>query len=672
MKIHLVYLTLWSVSQAAYISRMAVNRMRVPTAFRPGVTLHRPWTHRILPAASQRMPYVIYRNPPNRYAMKHFGPNANRNVFVSNGPWKTTARLPTLSAVTPEYEFIRAASAQPAVRVNGDTGAIHTIPAPNLSLSEKPIVVVDATEHGLKTHVTEAPKPTYEVTEKYVEPTYHVAKIESPIGFSKATSLTGPELQRLVTNGAALQFAADYGLSAISMPQTQIVPQQFTLQQGFTGMPTHQELLNSGAEGIIIPPNALYQPDPGFLHKIQNQLLQRFPAVEFIPYAADMPTEQQIQSQASQVQPQVVLLQQNEPITKQPPIPFVAKDAQKNVYQRETQENTIVTLVPQKFVVANVTEKQNEVTTPPLPQNITVELVTEAQPSTTTIKYIVESTTEEQKEKTTTPLYYAQVGQSVGSAIASGFFSAINDVRAAAALAQVQTEKPIEPTKPETENGTTTISPEFQPFFVHKKEEDKNETTGELKSVLGVPFTKPEESVKVAYTLYRAEDKEQKVTQDGKVYAGQIVEATISEDQDYNKQKNDIISRRSPIRLIAVTDTEAPVTSTTTTETPQKVAVVKAKIPPKSKLTFDDKTGEPVLRIYASYVDTPQQKEVLVSKLKHKELTRKQDTFDNWKAATTRTFDKTQGPNMNQVTNFGLKLRSRSDDYIPLFEDYEE
>ncbi|KAI8423994.1 hypothetical protein MSG28_002651 [Choristoneura fumiferana] len=122
MKIHLVYLTLWSVSQAAYISRMAVNRMRVPTAFRPGVTLHRPWTHRILPAASQRMPYVIYRNPPNRYVMKHFGPNANRNVFVSNGPWKTTARLPTLSAVTPEYEFIRAASAQPAVRVNGDTG----------------------------------------------------------------------------------------------------------------------------------------------------------------------------------------------------------------------------------------------------------------------------------------------------------------------------------------------------------------------------------------------------------------------------------------------------------------------------------------------------------------------------------------------------------------------
>lgn len=374
-------------------------------------------------------------------------------------------------------------------------------------------------------------------------------------------------------------------------------------------MPTHQELLNSGAEGIIIPPNALYQPDPGFLHKIQNQLLQRYPAVEFIPYAADMPTEQRIQSQASQVQPQVVLLQQNEPITKQPPIPFVAKDAQKNVYQRETQEKTIVTLVPQKFVVANVTEKENEVTTA-LPQNITVELVTEAQPSTT-IKYIVESTTEEEKEKTTTPLYYAQVGQSVGSAIASGFFSAINDVRAAAALAQVQTEKPIEPTTVETENvTTTTIKPELQPFFVHKKEEDKNDTTGELKSVLGVPFTKPEESVKVAYTLYRAGDKEQKVTQDGKVYAGQIVEASISEDQDYNKQKNNIISRRSPIRLIAVTDTEAPittVTSTTTTETPQKVTVVKAKIPPKSKLTFDDKTGEPILRIYASYVDTPQQ-----------------------------------------------------------------
>lgn len=49
--------------------------------------------------------------------------------------------------------------------------------------------------------------------------------------FPSFQSLTGPELQSLVRNGAALQFAADYGLSAISMPQTQIVPQQFTLQQ---------------------------------------------------------------------------------------------------------------------------------------------------------------------------------------------------------------------------------------------------------------------------------------------------------------------------------------------------------------------------------------------------------------------------------------------------------
>ncbi|XP_061711451.1 uncharacterized protein LOC133520802 isoform X3 [Cydia pomonella] len=707
MKIQLVYLTLWSLSQAAYISRMTVNRMRVPTAFRPGVTLHRPWNHpRLVQAASHRTPYVIYRNPPHRYAMKHYGPNPknNRNVFINSGPWKTTARLPTITSATPEYEFVKAASAPTSLRVNGDKGAIHTIPAPNLSLSEKPIVVIDATEHGVKV-TTEDPKPTYEVTEKYIEPSIQVAKIESPIGFSKATSLTATEIQNLVRNGAALQLTSEYGLPAIAnMPQhqAQLMPQQFTIQQGFSAMPTHQDLVQSGAEGIIIPPNALYQPDPGFLQKLQNQLLQRYPAVEFIPYAADLPTEAQIQTQASQIQPQVILLQ-NE-ITKQAPAPFAAREQQndKNVVQRETQEKTVVTLVPQKLIITtqNVTEKSAETTTPyqtiSTPQNITVQVVTESQPSSS-VQYIVESTTEE--HKTTTPLYYAQVGQSVGSAIASGFFSAINDVRAAAALAQVS-ETPQESSSTEAENTTTstsatststttttttTMNPEFQPYFVHKKEDQNNETSGELISVLGIPFAKPEpvkpipkpdETVKVAYTLYRADDKDQKVAKDGSVYAGQIVEASISEDQDFNKEKNSILSRRAPVRLVAV-PAENPSTTTTSTTTlvPQKITVVKAKIPPKSKLTFDDKTGEPVLRIYASYVDTPQQKEVVVSKLanmKQKEVTRKTDSVDSWKAATIKSVDKTQGPNMNQVTQFGLKLRSRSDDYIPLFDDYED
>ncbi|XP_061711452.1 uncharacterized protein LOC133520802 isoform X4 [Cydia pomonella] len=702
MKIQLVYLTLWSLSQAAYISRMTVNRMRVPTAFRPGVTLHRPWNHpRLVQAASHRTPYVIYRNPPHRpisrrYAMKHYGPNPknNRNVFINSGPWKTTARLPTITSATPEYEFVKAASAPTSLRVN----------APNLSLSEKPIVVIDATEHGVKV-TTEDPKPTYEVTEKYIEPSIQVAKIESPIGFSKATSLTATEIQNLVRNGAALQLTSEYGLPAIAnMPQhqAQLMPQQFTIQQGFSAMPTHQDLVQSGAEGIIIPPNALYQPDPGFLQKLQNQLLQRYPAVEFIPYAADLPTEAQIQTQASQIQPQVILLQ-NE-ITKQAPAPFAAREQQndKNVVQRETQEKTVVTLVPQKLIITtqNVTEKSAETTTPyqtiSTPQNITVQVVTESQPSSS-VQYIVESTTEE--HKTTTPLYYAQVGQSVGSAIASGFFSAINDVRAAAALAQVS-ETPQESSSTEAENTTTstsatststttttttTMNPEFQPYFVHKKEDQNNETSGELISVLGIPFAKPEpvkpipkpdETVKVAYTLYRADDKDQKVAKDGSVYAGQIVEASISEDQDFNKEKNSILSRRAPVRLVAV-PAENPSTTTTSTTTlvPQKITVVKAKIPPKSKLTFDDKTGEPVLRIYASYVDTPQQKEVVVSKLanmKQKEVTRKTDSVDSWKAATIKSVDKTQGPNMNQVTQFGLKLRSRSDDYIPLFDDYED
>lgn len=53
-------------------------------------------------------------------------------------------------------------------------------------------------------------------------------------------------------------------------------------------------------------------------------------------------------------------------------------------------------------------------------------------------------------------------------------------------------------------------------------------------------------------------------------------------------------------------------------------------------------------------------------------VTRKQENMDNWKAATVKTYDKNMSNDQNQMTQFGLKLRSRSDDYIPLFEEYEE
>uniref|UniRef100_A0A2H1W3A6 SFRICE_030968 n=1 Tax=Spodoptera frugiperda TaxID=7108 RepID=A0A2H1W3A6_SPOFR len=120
--VYLLYLALCSLSQAVYIKRMAtVNRMRVPTAFRPGVNLQRPWVHnRLVQAASNRAPYVLYRKSPQRYAVKHFAPSSTRNMFAG-GPWKTTVRLP-ISPVTPEYEFVKAASSAPVVHTDGGTG----------------------------------------------------------------------------------------------------------------------------------------------------------------------------------------------------------------------------------------------------------------------------------------------------------------------------------------------------------------------------------------------------------------------------------------------------------------------------------------------------------------------------------------------------------------------
>ncbi|XP_059056694.1 uncharacterized protein LOC131850480 [Achroia grisella] len=666
----ILYLTICSLTQAAYISRMAnVNRIRGPVPFRPGVTLSRPWTHpRLVQAASHRVPYVIYRNPPHRYAVKHYQ-SVPRKVFTGS-PWKTTAKLPPITPVTPEYEFIRAASATPSLRT--DDGAIHTIPAPNLSLSEKPIVVIDATESLVhpKSHITDQSKSVYEVTEKPAEPMYQISpKIEFPVGFSKATSLTQPEIQSLVRNGVALQFASDYGLSAIALPQPPIpqspvpIPHQFTMQ-GFNGIPT-QDITNSGADGIVIQsPQVVYQPDPIFLQKLQGQLMQRFPSVEFIPYAADPPQSSiplQIQTQT----PSPLYLLEHEEITKQTPTSF---EPPKHVVQRETPESTIVTLVPQKLIVNNVTENQIEVVSVTEPQNVTVEMLTaESQPGTTTIKYVIE-TKEPQAVQNATPIYYAQIGQSVGDTIAKGFYSAINDVRAAAALVQV--EKPQEQTTKIENMTATTINPDLKAYFVQKSENQSNET--EVKPLLGVPFTKTADSVNIAYTLLRASDKVPKVTQEGAVYAGQIVEATISEDHDFNKQKNSLIAKRAPLRLMAVEENK---NASMTAITPQKFTVVKAKIPPKSKLTFDDKTGEPVLRIYASYMNNPLQKEIITSKLANiknvKEiLSKKQDSVTDWKGATIKALDDAQDP--NHVTHFGLKLRSRSDDYIPLFEEYEE
>lgn len=390
--------------------------------------------------------------------------------------------------------------------------------------------------------------------------------------------------------------------------------------------PSPQEILHASPDGLVITPNALYQPDPAFIQKLQNQLMQRFPGVEFVPYAADVqpipfhsPAQPEIQTQLPKIQIEIqtdatptqepIFLLQNEQITKQTPSSFVPIESK--IVQRETQEGTVVTLIPQ-VSIDNVTDNQIEVTSLE-PQNINFELVTaESQPSTTTIKYVVEPSTEDQK---TTPVFYAQIGQNAGNVVTNGLYSAINEIRAATVLAQV--EKPLEEhTHTNISNSqenitSTTLHSDLKPYFVPKTENnDINQTANEIKPLLGVPFAKSPDTVNVGFTLLSAnlkteDSKDVKVVQNGPVYAGQIVEATITEDHDFNREQAALMQRRAPIRLI-VTDKKDTVT--TTTNSP-KITLIGTRIPPppKSKLTIDDKTGEPVLRIYASYVDTPLQ-----------------------------------------------------------------
>lgn len=392
--------------------------------------------------------------------------------------------------------------------------------------------------------------------------------------------------------------------------------------------PNTQEVLHAGPDGLVITPNALYQPDPAFMQKLQNQLMQRFPGVEFVPYAADMQPipfhsqiqkhlQPQIQSQlpeiqvelqtdASQTQEPIILLQ-NEQITKQTPSSFVPSESK--IVQRATLEGNVVTLTPQ-IIIGNVTDKQIEATSLE-PHNINFELIAaESQPSTT-IKYVTETSTEEHKA---TPVFYANVGQNPGNVVTDGFYSAINEIRAAAALAQV--EKPLEQhaltnTSNSQENITTsTLNPDLKAYFAPvTKANDVNQTSTEIKPLLGVPFGKSPDSVNVGYTLLsanlKAEDnKDVKVPKDGPVYAGQIVEATITEDHDFNREKAALMQRRAPIRLIVTDKKEA---GTTTANPPKVTTLIRSRKPPaqKSRLTIDDKTGEPVLRIYASYVDSP-------------------------------------------------------------------
>ncbi|XP_069358425.1 uncharacterized protein [Maniola hyperantus] len=647
----LLVMTIWTFSEASYPSRMAM-KLRSPVAFRPGVMLQRPYPQRIVPTASRRAPYILYRNfPHHRYAMKHINPLPTRNHIFS--PWKTT-RLP-IAVATPDYDFVRAASS-PVIQADG-TGAIHTIPAPNLSLSEKPIVVMDSSETSSESESSEAPRPMYEVSEKYADqPIYQPnPKIEQPIGFSKASTISTAELQDIMRNNAALHIASEYGLpihlGAQPVSETSVIPHQFSMQ-GFHGTPQDFK----AAEGLIMPPNGIYQQFP--------TIFQQFPPVNFLPFTQDFSSQIQVQTQAPDTEPPLYLLQ-NEQITKQAPSSFVPSD-EKNLVQRETQESSVIALAPQAFSVKNVSENIIDVdaTTASIPPNPTSDSVT-TETQTTTAKQAEVST----ENQDAAPVYYAQIGQSVGNVIANGFYTALNDVRATMASEFDKIGSNIDAPKDTKANITTDIPPtttqrETKALYKQNQNDGKKDKVDKLKNLRASPFVKAAESVNVAYTLLRANEKQAKMNQDGEVFAGQLVEAKISEDQDFNKEKANLASR-PPVRMFSVTEKRV------SESTPQR-SVVKAKIPPKSKLTFDDKTGEPVLRVYASYVDNPAQKEQVTTKLanmKRKDITRKQDTVD-WKTDAVKNLDQ-ETANVNHMAQFGLKIKSRSDDYMPIFDDYE-
>lgn len=379
--------------------------------------------------------------------------------------------------------------------------------------------------------------------------------------------------------------------------------------QEFTGLPTQQDLRDAGADGIIIPPNALYQSDPMFVQKLQSHLLQQFPAVEFIPYAADTAQIQVQPSTSLQHQP-IILIDEED--LKQEPSSFVPS-IENNVFQRQTKDNNGVKVVP-ALVIGNITEGPRQTTLQP--HNITVELVaTDPHPITTTIKYIIENKTAED----TTPIYYAQVGQDVGSLVAKSFYEAASET----AKDKVNDDRELKPeqkaqTSPIPNVETTTMGTTYN--LLEIKTDIKNITENKTNTDLNqTHFSKPIEPANVSYSLFRATDKEPKVDikfhsdekehrslKDNTVYAGQIVKATISEDQDFNKQKATLLLKRAPIRLLAYSDINTITTEAAKAQlsnAASKVAVVKAKNPPKNKLTFDNKTGEPILRIYASYVN---------------------------------------------------------------------
>ncbi|CAH4035620.1 unnamed protein product [Pieris brassicae] len=640
----IIFLTLWSLSHAAYTSRMAsISRFRAPTAFRPGVVLQRaPYPPRLMPV--HRAPFVVYRNMPHRYSIKPMSPVVTRNVFSM--PWQTTARIPV--SVTPEYDYARAAS-QTVIRTDG---AIHTIPAPNLSLAEKPIVVADVGNiEGSDLHIaSEAVKPTYEVTENNGEtqPVKLQTKIDVPAGFTKANSEPSFDVN---LHDATPQFNPEY----VQVQTPAIAPQEFSVQR-FNGLPSHQDLIQSGAEGLIIPPDAFYQSDPLFLEKLQNQLLQKYPAVQFIPY-----TPTQMPSQIQQFQPTPFYFN-NDHVIRQQPMSFIVNE-NRNIVQRQTQEGTVENLHPQIFIANNVTEiitASPEISTMSAAEITTVNIM-ETQNKTNTTK-VEENKSEDNR---TNPIYYTQLGPNISNITPIGFHAAVNNN---INTSLEQSKAAIEKSDIITENTTTpSTTPSVDTInYLDTKKPETNEISKDYNNFIP-SFEKPAESVNIAYSILRSSDKDShnpkengsaSAGQEFSKTAGQVKEARIKEDKVSNTERSR--SSRQPEQIV---------TEKRSADMGSK-KVVKAKIPPKSKLTFDDRTGEPVLRVYASYLDSPARKEAITTKLtnlKHlrEAITKRQEHIEKVDAATINDL-------AMDVNQFGMKIKAKNTDSLHSLDEYNK
>ncbi|XP_077289674.1 uncharacterized protein LOC143913649 [Arctopsyche grandis] len=189
------------------------------------------------------------------------------------------------------------------IRVDGDGGPIHTIPAPNLSLADKPIVVPDY-QNYVDDHANKIKSGhTYEVTEDTNDKNALFTDVDSisPSNnnyFSAypqqsqlpqasalraqpmAPSLTSEELFALLSDGQQQQQLADaYSFPLLQQPQLQqhyihqsfdhLKPIQVTQQQAFNAM------IQPASGGPSSVQNILFKPDPKYMEKLQEQILRQ-------------------------------------------------------------------------------------------------------------------------------------------------------------------------------------------------------------------------------------------------------------------------------------------------------------------------------------------------------------------------------------------------------------